>query len=135
MNSLPKLSTFLFQSAHIMTTLYYPQALMDTFNLKIRLLRLRIYCLVAYIEAEQAKDERRAQVSTPHPKGSDAEKDYIDGYLDYWDTYRERQLLHCPGDRSPHYRQGWEAYAAQQSRASRFLWSDTAPRCMRSFRM
>jgi len=38
-----------------------------------------------YIEPEKANDERREQVTAPHPKGSVAEKDYIDGYLDYFD--------------------------------------------------
>ncbi|MBD1863043.1 MULTISPECIES: hypothetical protein [Trichocoleus] len=110
------------------------RASINLIKMRIHLLKLRLY-LNEYIEAEKANDERREQVTTPHPKGSVAEKDYIDGYLDYFDACRERQILHCPGDRSPHYRQGWEAYAAQQSRASQFLWSDTAPRSVRSLRI
>ncbi|MBD2093653.1 hypothetical protein H6F90_00595 [Trichocoleus sp. FACHB-591] len=52
-----------------------------------------------YVEAEKANDERREQVTTPHPKSLVAEKDYIDGYLDSFDAYREHQILHCLGDR------------------------------------
>jgi hypothetical protein len=47
------------------------------------LLQLQIHYLGAHVEVEQAKDERREQVITPHPEGSDAEKDHIGGYLDY----------------------------------------------------
>ena len=98
-------------------------------------LQLQIHYLGVHVESEQAKDERREQVITPHPEGSDAEKDHIGGYLDYWDTYQERQALYCPGDRSPHYRQGWEAYAVQQFRTARSLWIDTVLRSMRSLRI
>ena len=117
-----------------MTSSSFSRCSIALIQARIHLIKLYLYW-DEYIEAKKADDERRQQVETPHPKGSVAERDYIDGYLDYFDNYRERQPLHCPSDRSPHYRQGWEAYAAQDFRWVRSLMSDAPPESMRSLRI